>query len=281
MSHPTREGWSSSCVSNPNANPHPHPHPNPDPNPNPNPNQVLELLGEALGGGSGYRCRFSQAGASQRAGAAAAAAAAAAATTAAAAATATAAAAATAANTATTTAAANTAIAAAATATTAAAAATIAAAAAAVDVSVEATFDPGAASVLCVTPPGLLGRVAVRVSLNAQQYSALDDAPLLLAYDVDDVSTIAPFGEEQLAQVAAPAELDTPPTPYERGRALIGSEEEGLGVRPSGAPPRFERDVRPDSYVSLDGDTEQHGLNAYAMFEDQSRYSENWAGGAE
>ena len=51
--------------------------------------------------------------------------------------------------------------------------------------SVEATFDPGAASVLCVTPPGLLGRVAVRVSLNAQQYSDLDDAPSLLVYDVD------------------------------------------------------------------------------------------------
>ena len=53
--------------------------------------------------------------------------------------------------------------------------------------------------------------------------------------------------------------------------------EEGLGVRPGGAPPRGERDVGPDSYVSLDGDNGQHGLNAFAMFENQSLYSENWA----
>ena len=61
--------------------------------------QVLELLGEALGDGSAYRCRFSQAGTTQRAAAAAAAAEAAAATTAAAAATTAAAAATAAANT--------------------------------------------------------------------------------------------------------------------------------------------------------------------------------------
>lgn len=109
-----------------------------------------------------------------------------------------------------------------------------------------------------------------------------------------DVSTIAPFGEEQLAQVAPPAEpiyppTGLPPTPYERVLASISPggvasgkrdaflEDEGLGVRPAGAPPRRERDVRPDSYVSLDGDNGQHGLNAFAMFENQSRYSENWA----
>ena len=54
-------------------------------------------------------------------------------------------------------------------------------------------------------------------------------------------------------------------------------EDEGLGVRPGGAPPSRERDVRPDSYVSLDGDNVQHGLNAFAMFENQSLYRENWA----
>ena len=54
-------------------------------------------------------------------------------------------------------------------------------------------------------------------------------------------------------------------------------EDEGLGVRPGGAPASREQDVRPDSYVSLDGDNAQHGLNAFAMFENQSLYSENWA----
>ena len=112
---------------------------------------------------------------------------------------------------------------------------------------------------------------------------------------MDDISTIAPFGEEQLAQVAPPAEpiyapTGLPPTPYERVLSTISPggvasghrnaflEEEGLGVRPGGAPPRRERDddARPDSYVSLDGDNGQHGLNAFGMFENQSLYSENW-----
>ena len=146
---------------------------------------VVELLGAALGGGSGYRCRFDEAGSAHSPPVAA-------------------------------------------------------------DVVVEGTFDESGGSVLCVTPAAVLGRVAVRVSLNAQQYSPRADAATMLFYDVDDIETIEPYGEER-AEVAPPP--PPPQTPYARGFAAINPQEMGLGLRPSG------------TYISLDADPGYHGVH--------------------
>ena len=57
-----------------------------------------------------------------------------------------------------------------------------------------------------------------------------------------------------------------PPTPYQRGLAAINPEEQGgIGLRPRG------------SYISLDGTgVQQHGVNAYNIFANQTDYDENW-----
>ena len=76
-----------------------------------------------------------------------------------------------------------------------AAAAAFSTKAAAVAATVAATLDDGAGSVLCVSPPGFLGRVAVGVTLNGQQYTAASAGAQLTYYDVDSVgglSAIAP-----------------------------------------------------------------------------------------
>ena len=65
--------------------------------------------------------------------------------------------------------------------------------------SVEASFDSASSAVLCVSPPGLLGRVRVSVSLNGQQYSSAGNAWMVF-YDPDDAETL-PYGGTGVADV--------------------------------------------------------------------------------
>jgi hypothetical protein len=58
---------------------------------------------------------------------------------------------------------------------------------------VRATYDDESGTVLCVSPPGLLGEVRVSASLNAQQYS-VDDEAILTYYNVDALDTLLPYG---------------------------------------------------------------------------------------
>jgi len=84
---------------------------------------------------------------------------------------------------------------------------------------VAATYDSSSASVLCFTPAEMLGRVAVRLSLNGQQFSP-DNAPAsLLFYDVDAVASVDPYG--QLPPEAEEKAEVVPLSPYQRGLALL------------------------------------------------------------
>jgi len=61
---------------------------------------------------------------------------------------------------------------------------------------VPASADASAGSVLCMSPAGLLGDVRVAVSLNGQQFS--EDGPLsrIVAYDMDGDGSLPPYGDE-------------------------------------------------------------------------------------
>ena len=67
---------------------------------------------------------------------------------------------------------------------------------------VPATFDKQMQSMLCVTPPGLLGRVAVHVSLNGQQFTAAEPRAHLTFYDVYQIDELLPYGEQEMASVS-------------------------------------------------------------------------------
>jgi len=59
--------------------------------------------------------------------------------------------------------------------------------------SVPASYDPRSASVLCVSPPGLLGYVSVSVTLNGQQYSDQEQderRALITYYDADSADSL-------------------------------------------------------------------------------------------
>ena len=65
---------------------------------------------------------------------------------------------------------------------------------------VAATLDAASESVLCISPPSLLGYVPVRVSLNGQQFSAR--GPTLTFYDPDSLDSLLPGEGDTIAQVA-------------------------------------------------------------------------------
>ena len=52
---------------------------------------------------------------------------------------------------------------------------------------VSATYDAQAGSLLCISPPGLLGSVPVHVTLNGQQYTAEAPGAQLTCFDVDTI----------------------------------------------------------------------------------------------
>ena len=80
--------------------------------------------------------------------------------------------------------------------------------AAAVAATVAATLDDGAGSVLCVSPPGFLGRVAVGVTLNGQQYTAASAGAQLTYYDVDSVGGLSAIAADALPRPTAARELN-------------------------------------------------------------------------